>query len=141
MKMREEDVVSSSVSRMAASTSQLIASVASRCEKNLATLRSCARRPAVLGAQSGLRQACIWVARTSNFQRDVTVLQGSRHTTSAGQAQHPLFHGPKAWRAAAPRRALLVSRRWISAYCLRKHSSNSICHLVCSSEKRWPSSP
>ena len=42
MKMREEEVVSSSVRRMAASTSQLIASVASRCAKNLATLRSCA---------------------------------------------------------------------------------------------------
>jgi hypothetical protein len=40
MKMREDEVVSSSVSLMQPSTSHGSASVAKRCAKNLATLRS-----------------------------------------------------------------------------------------------------
>mmetsp|Transcript_18193 Transcript_18193/g.34645 ORF Transcript_18193/g.34645 Transcript_18193/m.34645 type:complete len:224 (-) Transcript_18193:337-1008(-) len=76
MKMREEEVVSSSVMTMFASTTHGSASVASRCAKNLAVLRS-----------------------------------------------------------------LLVSRRWIMPYCLRKDCSNSIWYSCLMKLKRWPRRP
>jgi hypothetical protein len=63
MKMREEDVVSSSVRRMAASTSQLTASVASRCAKNLATLRSCAARRGRSAGSTPARRAAAAMLR------------------------------------------------------------------------------